>query len=162
LSSLGFNNYYELATKISFSPCYDAWGISSHYFFTLYHRPFHRQLGTLGKGAHRHSTNGVWHGVFHHTFFTKVVWELDKRIMETNYSKSSLKFLATLVKKERLTIIAKIDDYAQNPDTHKNNVKKLRGILGYRLRIGDYRVIFDNKGDVLYIINIGLRGNIYE
>jgi mRNA interferase RelE/StbE len=43
-----------------------------------------------------------------------------------------------------------------------NNVKKLQGRDGYRLRVGDWRVIFDRDGVVLDILEIGPRGSIYE
>ncbi|MCM1267743.1 MAG: type II toxin-antitoxin system RelE/ParE family toxin [Bacteroidales bacterium] len=42
------------------------------------------------------------------------------------------------------------------------DVKKLQGRNGYRLRIGDYRVIFDRNGNVLYIERIDNRGQIYK
>jgi mRNA interferase RelE/StbE len=41
-------------------------------------------------------------------------------------------------------------------------VKKLQGRDGYRLRVGDWRVIFDRDGVVLAILEIGPRGSIYE
>jgi mRNA interferase RelE/StbE len=116
----------------------------------------------MGKRFSRHPAHGAWHGVFHHALCPQMVWGLDKGIMETQYSKSSIKFLASLIVKERLKIIAKIDDFALNPDAYKNNIKKLQGSSSYRLRIGDYRVIFDKNGNILYIMKIGLRGHIYE
>ena len=41
------------------------------------------------------------------------------------------------------------------------DIKKLKGISGFRLRIGDYRVLFDINGTVIDIIDIGNRGQIY-
>ena len=41
------------------------------------------------------------------------------------------------------------------------DVKKLQGQNGYRLRVDDYRVIFDMDGNILYIERIGNRGLIY-
>ena len=41
------------------------------------------------------------------------------------------------------------------------DIKKLQGIDGYRLRIGDYRVIFDIYGNIIDIIDINNRGQIY-
>ncbi|MDY6400446.1 MAG: hypothetical protein SPL10_04310 [Synergistales bacterium] len=41
-------------------------------------------------------------------------------------------------------------------------MKKLSGREGYRLRVGDYRVIFDMYGNVIYIDRIGNRGDIYK
>lgn len=43
------------------------------------------------------------------------------------------------------------------------NVKKLKGSLNeYRLRIGDYRVIFELEGRTATVYAIGLRKDIYR
>ena len=42
------------------------------------------------------------------------------------------------------------------------DVKKLQGRNGYRLRVGDYRIIFDKYGNIIYIERIGNRGQIYK
>lgn len=44
----------------------------------------------------------------------------------------------------------------------QGDVKKLQGQEGYRLRVGDYRIIFDKNGDILYIEKIDGRGQIYK
>ena len=41
-------------------------------------------------------------------------------------------------------------------------IKKLQGISGYRLRVGNYRVLFDVNGFVVDIIDVGNRGQIYK
>lgn len=60
------------------------------------------------------------------------------------------------------TIRIKIDQYAENPASLGNNVKRLKGRAGWRLRVGDWRVIFDDDGAVLAILAIGPRGGIYD
>ena len=42
------------------------------------------------------------------------------------------------------------------------DVKKLQGEENYRLRVGDYHIVFNNDGFVLYIIRIDSRGQIYN
>lgn len=59
-------------------------------------------------------------------------------------------------------IRSKIEQYAEAPASLANNVKKLQGRDGYRLRVGDWRVIFDQDGVVLDVLQIGPRGSIYE
>ncbi|MEW6643623.1 MAG: type II toxin-antitoxin system RelE/ParE family toxin [Pseudomonadota bacterium] len=59
-------------------------------------------------------------------------------------------------------IRGKIEQYAARPASLANNVKKLQGRDGYRLRVGDWRVIFDQDGRVLDVLQIGPRGSIYE
>ncbi len=51
---------------------------------------------------------------------------------------------------------------AENP--RPNGYKKLKGIGGYRIRIGDYRVVYDIFEDVLVIevITVGHRKDVYQ
>lgn len=60
--------------------------------------------------------------------------------------------------REKLTLLAE-DPYAQH-----NNVTKLQNRPGYRLRVGDWRVIYEVQGDELMIlvIKIATRGDIYR
>ena len=59
-------------------------------------------------------------------------------------------------------IIAKIEQYAQDPETKANNVTALKGREGIRLRVGDWRVIMNDDGVVLAVLEIGPRGSVYE
>ncbi|WP_432289243.1 type II toxin-antitoxin system RelE/ParE family toxin (plasmid) [Aminobacter sp. BA135] len=57
----------------------------------------------------------------------------------------------------------KIEQYAENPASLANNVKTLQGMDGRRrLRVGDWRVIFSEAGDVIAIIYIAPRGGAYD
>ena len=58
-------------------------------------------------------------------------------------------------------IRAKIEQYAGDPVSLANNVRTLRGRDGLRLRIGDWRVIFNESGDAIDILVIGPRGSVY-
>jgi mRNA interferase RelE/StbE len=59
-------------------------------------------------------------------------------------------------------IVNAIQSLAENPRPH--GYKKLKGRPGYRIRIGDYRVIYKIEDAVLtvYVIDIGNRENIYD
>ena len=57
---------------------------------------------------------------------------------------------------------AKIDQLATDPESLVNNVKRLQGRPGFRLRVGDYRVIFTEDGTVLDVLAIGHRREVYE
>jgi mRNA interferase RelE/StbE len=81
---------------------------------------------------------------------------------EIAYSKQSIRTLRRIPANEAARIQSKIRQYAEDPKSQAANVKKLQGRDGYRLRIGDWRVIFDEDHMVLAIINIGARGSIYE
>lgn len=59
-------------------------------------------------------------------------------------------------------VMAKIDQFAADPAALANNVKGLSGSSFLRLRVGDWRVIMDDKGNVLEILKIAARGSAYE
>jgi len=61
-------------------------------------------------------------------------------------------------------IRAKILALAQNPVAPNNNVKKLTGIEGYRLRVGDWRVVYALKRQILtvVVIRVGHRSEVYK
>jgi len=60
---------------------------------------------------------------------------------------------------ERIT--GKIEQYAADPASQANNVRALKGREGIRLRVGDWRVIMNENGVVLAVLDIGPRGSIY-
>ena len=62
---------------------------------------------------------------------------------------------------ESRRVRAKIREYADNPASQANNVTSLKGRSGIRLRVGDWRVIMDDDGNVLAVLDVGPRGGIY-
>ena len=76
--------------------------------------------------------------------------------LEFNYSKQAEKFLKKQTKATRDRIISAIHNLPAG------DIKKLRGREGYRLRIGDFRVIFDRNGNIIYIERIDNRGQAYK
>ncbi len=59
-----------------------------------------------------------------------------------------------------MLIRSKIEAFATDPASQTNNVKSLKGREGIRLRVGDWRVIMDDQGNVLAVLDIGPRGGI--
>lgn len=57
-------------------------------------------------------------------------------------------------------IILKVRDLSEDP--FSRDIKKLAGREEYRLRVGDYRILFSIETDTLIILNVGHRKNIYE
>lgn len=76
--------------------------------------------------------------------------------MDIQYSKQAVKFLKRQDKPTRKRIVNAINLLPAG------DVKLLQGRNGYRLRVGDYRVIFDIHGNILYIEKIGNRGQVYK
>ena len=80
--------------------------------------------------------------------------EYNKMIVK--YSKQSIKFLSKQDKTTRIRIVEAINKLPQG------DVKKLQGQENYRLRVGDYRIIFDKNGEILYNEKIDNRGQVYK
>lgn len=79
------------------------------------------------------------------------------------YSRDAVKTLTRMPANTAKTIRAKIEQYAAEPTSLANNVKTLQGMEGHRrLRVGDWRVIFSETGEVIAIIKIAPRGGAYE
>jgi mRNA interferase RelE/StbE len=76
----------------------------------------------------------------------------------------AIKALAGMDRTIARRIRAKILALAQDPRIPNNNVKKLTGIEGCRLRVGDWRVVCTLKHEILTVIVIrgGHRREIYE
>ena len=80
---------------------------------------------------------------------------------ELIYSDSALKQLKKLDKDTRERIFSVLERLRIRPESC--DIKKLIGMPGYRLRVGDYRVIFDIEKDklIILVLQIGHRRNIY-
>ena len=81
------------------------------------------------------------------------------------YLAEAVKELASLERPMQRLIKEKIDKLAQNPETLKNNIKALKGEHSgkYRLRVGDYRIIYRLQNEIITItiIRIGHRKEVY-
>ncbi|MCC5615198.1 type II toxin-antitoxin system RelE/ParE family toxin [Nostoc sp. CHAB 5836] len=82
---------------------------------------------------------------------------------QVEISQGASKQLNKLPPKLQECIHAKIDDLATDP--RANGVKKLKNRdNGYRIRVGDYRIIYDILDEILLIIiiEVGHRSSIYK
>lgn len=73
------------------------------------------------------------------------------------------KRLAGLTLNWQRRIMKKLFEVAAAPYARHNNVTKLQGRDGYRLRVGDWRIIYDVHDDRLVLVALELdsRGGIY-
>jgi mRNA interferase RelE/StbE len=80
------------------------------------------------------------------------------------YSKSARKSLKGMPRTTALLIVDKIEALACDPLAPNNNVKKLTNHPGYRLRIGDWRVVYlvHEKVLVIAVVRIAPRGKVYQ
>ncbi len=79
--------------------------------------------------------------------------------------KKVIKFINNRTPKEKQIIKSKFEQLQQNPypQNQKLDLKKLQSRYGFRLRVGDYRFIYDIEDEnlIIYIEDAGNRGNIY-
>ena len=78
------------------------------------------------------------------------------------WSDRAIAKLNELPKTIRIAVYKNVDKLKENP--YRKGVKKLRGLPYLRLRVGDYRVIFNIDKDVfqILVITVGHRKNIYK
>ena len=74
------------------------------------------------------------------------------------YSKQATKFLEKQDNKSKTRIINAIEGIPYGI----GDIKKLKGSNDKRLRVGDYRVIFNDEGVIIEIIRIKPRGEVYK
>lgn len=76
--------------------------------------------------------------------------------------KQAQKQLAKISPPDYTKIVAALKELAANPRPY--SYKKLKGRPGYRIRVGDYRIIYQVKDNVLtvFILIIGHRREVYD
>ena len=78
------------------------------------------------------------------------------------FTKSVKKDFRKIPKLEVSKILNEIAYLAKNPRSSKT--KKLKGERLYRLRVGNYRVIYDIQDNLMliFVVKLGHRGDIYR
>ena len=76
--------------------------------------------------------------------------------MEIRYSKQAIKFLA----KQEEAVRRRIKNAIMKLPA--GDVKKLAGQPYYRLRVGDFRVLFTRDGHIIEVSKIDNRGQVYK
>jgi mRNA interferase RelE/StbE len=61
-------------------------------------------------------------------------------------------------------IVDKLHEIKENPDDPNLDVDKIKGKSGYRLRVGQYRIIYTRHRDqsMIEVVKIRPRGDIYK
>jgi mRNA interferase RelE/StbE len=82
----------------------------------------------------------------------------------TLFSRDAVNSLRRMPANTARRIRAKIDALARDPRASNNNVKKLVGRPGFRLRVGEWRVIYDldDALRILAVERITPRGGAYD
>ena len=84
-------------------------------------------------------------------------------MLQIAYSKVALRTLSRMPTNVSALIRSKIEQYASDPPAQANSVKALKGEPGvFRLRVGDWRVLFTEDGVVLAVIRVVPRSSAYD
>lgn len=78
------------------------------------------------------------------------------------FTRRAARALLRMPANDAARIRAKIDQYAADPASLANNVTALKGSAYVRLRVGDYRVIMAEDMTVVEVIDVGVRGSVYD
>jgi mRNA interferase RelE/StbE len=66
--------------------------------------------------------------------------------------------------KAKTFIVNRLHELAANPDNPDLDIENLKGRKGFRLRVGQYRVIYTRQDDqfILEVVKVRTRGDIYK
>ena len=80
------------------------------------------------------------------------------------YGEAALDALARLDTKMASRITQRIEAVADAPRARNPNVKPLTGVEGYRLRVGDWRVLYalDHRAKRVLVRDVRARGSAYR
>lgn len=80
------------------------------------------------------------------------------------FTKQAMKVLRKIPADTTASIRQKIEQIAENPFLSHPNVTKLQTREGFRLRVGDWRIIYEIQQEKILIIvlKIGLRKEVYR
>ena len=81
-------------------------------------------------------------------------------MFQLEWKESAIRELEKLEKSISFRLYKKINSLVNDP--FSQDIKKLKGEPAYRLRIGDYRIIFDIEKDKIIILQIAHRSKIYK
>lgn len=83
---------------------------------------------------------------------------MTKTVTYTGDAAKDLKRHGNMAKRLRQAIA----DYAADSQAHANNVDPMAGSTAKRMRVGDYRIIFEETDTEILVTKVGPRGNVYD
>lgn len=80
------------------------------------------------------------------------------------FTKQAQRSLMKLQKDKSAAIMQRLEQIAKDPYAQHNNVTKLQNRSGCRLRVGDWRVIYEIRNEelVILVLKIAPRGEVYR
>jgi mRNA interferase RelE/StbE len=85
-------------------------------------------------------------------------------VYKISYSKEAQKSLLGMPRNTANSIREKMNLIAASPYADHPNAKKLQGREGFRLRVGDWRVVYkiQNEQLIIVVVKIASRGEVYK
>ena len=83
---------------------------------------------------------------------------------ELKYRRQARNYLARLPLKIKSVIVNILHQLASNSDSPSLDIEVLKGREGFRLKVGQYRVIYTRQDDrlIIEVVKIRPRGDIYK
>jgi len=83
---------------------------------------------------------------------------------QLKYRRQARDYLARLPVKIKSAIVSNLHELAANPDSASHNVDILKGRGGFRLKVGQYRIIYTRQNEqlIIEVVKIRPRGDIYK
>ena len=83
---------------------------------------------------------------------------------DLKYRRQARNYLAKLPLKIKSKIVNKLHELKANPDDSNLDIDRLMGGVGYRLRVGQYRIIFTRHDNelIIEVVKIRPRGDVYK
>ena len=83
-------------------------------------------------------------------------------MLKVTYKNTLLRVLRRMQPKTAKQIQRKIGEIAADPKQRRTDVKSLVNRPGYRLRVGDWRIIYTMDEATLDVLAIETRGDVYK
>ena len=83
---------------------------------------------------------------------------------EVVYTKQADRTLRRMPRNQAQVIRIKIEEIARDPYAQHNNLTKLVGRSGYRLRVGDWRILYELQDQqlIMLVVKVASRGDVYR
>ncbi len=80
------------------------------------------------------------------------------------YRRQARNYLARLPYRTKLGIVKKLHELAENPNNPRLDVKALKAENAYRLRTGQFRVVYTLRHEelIIEIVRVRPRGDVYK
>lgn len=83
-------------------------------------------------------------------------------MLEVRINKRAERGLRQMPKRNALALLDALERLAADPQTRTVQVTKLRDRIGYRIRSGGFRLIFERTATTITALDAGPRGDIYR